>query len=267
MDDFTGTIMNEQDVMGVSGWPSSKDELRGLGCLLEALPNLGYCALPSTCVMQNLSSQALAELPKFLTGFEELPQDRFMNDGGTYRYRRFSRLRLERVDSEWIWEPLSGNSILQTLEDNPLHGGLLRTYPPLTSWTLTSNLLAELVALDRSLACTWDPDLFQGPVAVGIHQVRIVAQQDRLGHPTPEGIHRDSERFTFQHMMARVGVQGGEFRAYDESKCQVYSWLQEESLDSVAFLGTTWHNATPIVCEEGRDIGYRDILLVDFDPL
>jgi hypothetical protein len=100
---------------------------------------------------------------------------------------------------------------------------------------------------------------------VGVHQVRIVARGQSTGLPTPEGIHRDRERFTFQHFMARHNVVGGEFRAYDQQKTLCFAWLQEDCLDTVMFEGTTWHSATPIAARDPHGEGYRDIFLIDFD--
>ena len=189
-----------------------------------------------------------------------------MGDGGRYRFRRFSRFLAKVENAEVGLEHLQGSSILQSIEDNPLNGGVERTFEPLEAEISSSLLLRELIAHDIRVIQTVDSRLFGEPVVVGVHQGRIVALPESLGRPTPEGVHRDAEAYTFQHFWHRDGIQGGEFSAYDENKNQVFRWLQTERLDSVLFTGTTWHSASPISCLGDSERGYRDIFLIDFNP-
>lgn len=218
--------------------------------------------------MADFSPEAAAQIGLVERTFEELVQDIQMGDGGRYRFRRYSRFKMTRKERGSLsLEDLRGNSIHQSLEDNPLNGGVTRTFEPLSQVLVESAFLRELIAQDAELVAALDPDFVSRPVAVGVHQVRIVAVGKAEGKPAPEGVHRDAERFTFQHFWARRSVEGGEFVAYNQEKTESFRWLQRERLDSVLFLGTTWHSATPIVCEAGAESGYRDIFLVDFDPM
>lgn len=229
----------------------------------ECLKQNGYGALPAAQVRAALPPALLSGLDELRSSFSELIQDQFMADGGTYRFRRYSRFRLElgRIT------PLAGHSILQSRDENPLNGGVLRTFAPLQASVAQHPLLHALILHDAGVAGDCCPDLFVGPVQVGVHQVRIVAKGQDFGQPTPEGIHLDGESFTFQHFFQRNNASGGEFRAYDQAKRPLFSWLQEECLDSVVFRGTTWHSATPIKKHPDAIEGHRDIFLIDFDPL
>lgn len=228
--------------------------------------SLGYAPIASDTVKLGLTEEALAQLKFVEQTFENLAQDRQMGDGGCYRFRRYSRFRLV-VDQNLppSLQPLHGSSIHQSIEDNPLNGGVTRTFEPLEPELLSSAFLRELVLQDARVVLDLDAELHTTPVVVGVHQVRIVATVVEAGKPAPEGVHRDAERFTFQHFWDRRSVEGGEFIAYDESKNEVFRWLQTKRLDSVLFRGTTWHSATPIFCRPGFDSGHRDIFLVDFD--
>lgn len=230
---------------------------------VEHLRERGYALLPSHLVRNGLPLSALQELESLQTSFAGLVQDRHMNDGGTYRFRRYSRFRLEMGQLQ----PLEGNSILQSTEDNPLNGGVVRTFAPLSPIIAAHPLLRALIISDAKLACQCQEELAAGPLQVGVHQVRIVAVEGASGLPTPEGIHLDGESFTFQHFLGRHDASGGAFQAYDQDKKLVESWLQQECLDSVVFRGTTWHSATPITCNPGALRGHRDVFLIDFDPL
>jgi hypothetical protein len=234
----------------------------------ESLNRLGLAALDGTTIQKELGREALKGLSSLSDSFSQLVQDSQMGDGGKYRFRRYSRFLAERryPGDRISFSLIAGNAIHQLKRDNPLNGGVTRTYSPLAKETLASPLLKGLMDHDARVLLELDPDFFAGPVTTGVHQVRIVARSEARGLPTPEGIHRDAEAYTFQHFWSKNGVQGGEFRGYDRNKVENFRWLQETPLDSVVFLGTTWHSATPISCKPGLDVGYRDIFLIDFDP-
>ncbi|MFN8610035.1 MAG: 2OG-Fe dioxygenase family protein [Vulcanimicrobiota bacterium] len=215
----------------------------------QRLADQGYCALPADA-WSRPTEPGQAE---FLASYESLCQDQHMADGGTYRFRRYSRLLLRRGQLA----RLEGNSIFQTLEDNPLNGGVKRTFEPILPEILATPFLSALVQQDaRQLALNPESEW-----EVGLHCVRIRATPEQFGQPAPEGIHRDSEDFTVQHVLARHQVQGGVFTAYNEQHQPIFHWLQTRSWDTIFFRGDLWHGVTPVRSQLG---GYRDILLVDF---
>lgn len=219
---------------------------------MKTLEDLGVSARPASQF----------ELPEsegqqqFLELWNNLEADLHMGDHGRYRLRRYGRFCLEG-DS---LQPLDGSSIYQELVDNPLNGGVERTFAPLPSEIQTNPFLNALIRADARLLGL-DPNQSW---AVGVHCVRIVARPAEPGKPTPEGVHRDAEMYTVQHLIERRNVRGGVFSAYDEERRPTFHWLQLHRWDTVFFRGTTWHSATPI---ESDDYGHRDILLIDFDPL
>ncbi len=234
----------------------------------QSLRARGFTTFPAESYRSRLElSGVLHQLSDILQTFDRLAPDRHMGDGGTYRNRAYSRFLLNFEDGVPDLAPLEGHSIFQTLEDNSVNGGVLRTYEPLAPEVGESRFLRALILEDAAHAAVCDPELMRGPVQVGVHQVRIVARTGTLGMPTPEGIHRDSERFTFQHFCRRLNIEGGEFRAYDQNRQLQFAWLQTETLDTVMFEGTTWHSATPVACVDSSWEGYRDIFLIDFDKL
>ncbi len=227
----------------------------------------GFFALPSEQTMESMPlSFAAPAWDDFKASYKRLVQDRFMGDGGRYRYRRYSRFRLEPGGAEIDWRALPDSSIYQERADNPLNGGVTRTFVPLEAEVIANPFFRALLESDLLRARGWLPELFTAPVHLGVHQVRIRVVAGEEGRPTPEGVHRDAERLTVQHLVGREGITGGEFRVHDRTEAVAFSWLQLQPMDSIAFLGTTWHSATPIQCRDGEVEGYRDILLVDFDP-
>lgn len=214
------------------------------------LERAGWSAVPAT---QWGIPQAVGE-EQLVASWDALVQDQHMADGGCYRFRRYSRLCWR----DGTLGPLSGNSIYQELVDNPLNGGVQRTFAPLLPEVLDNPFLQAVILEDaRALG-------LRGDWQVGVHCVRILARPARPGLPTPEGVHRDAETYTVQHLIARKHVRGGVFTGYDEARQPVFHWLQLRRWDTLYFQGKLWHSATPI---ESETDGYRDILLIDFVPL
>lgn len=220
----------------------------------------GYAALAAG----SLSLAPALEEPRrrFVEEWENLCEDRFMGDGGRYRQRRYGRFLLEAASGALQF--LEGTSIYQSLEDNPLNGGVLRTFEQLTPEFRSNPFLLALVAFDYANLPLGPED--PGRWTVGVHQIRITAQPREVAKPSPEGIHIDAERFTVQHLVGRHNVTGGLFSAYDQQRSPVFEWLQHDQFDSVYFTGETLHGASPIRSSDGRNPGCRDILLIDFDP-
>lgn len=232
----------------------------------QSVKREGYGCFSASVMRLFLGPAAIEQLPQVLESFQSLGLDPHMGDGGTYRLRAYNRYRVPSLAAPLRAHLLDDHSIFQAAEDNRVNGGVRRTFAPLADDIASGPFLQALVENAATQATNYDPSLRSGPFVVGVHQVRIVARSEVPGLPTPEGIHRDRERFTFQHFMARRGIEGGEFRAHNESKEVVFSWLQEDCLDTVMFEGTTWHSATPIQCAATGVEGYRDIFLVDVDP-
>lgn len=226
----------------------------------QDLKSKGFSALPSSSWSWpdhlKTSADQLAE------SWSRLEADQFMGDGGKYRFRRYSRFEFHRSGT---LIPASGNSIHQLREHNPLNGGVTRTYAPLEPEILNSPALEFLIRHDiKQLGLEENPTAQRW--VVGIHQVRILAELDSVGLPTPEGVHIDAETYTVQHLLDRQNIRGGVFSAYDSQKQPVFHWLQLNRWDSVFFTGSTWHSATPLQLLPNQARGHRDILLIDFDP-
>jgi len=244
----------------VKGRSASSVEAETVDNVAQQLLERGYAALSADELQ--LPSELESSRQALLTSWDGLCQDAFMGDGGTYRFRRYGRFRLRPQDG--ALEPLEGSSIFQSLEDNPLNGGVVRTFAPLLPETAANPFLHYLIRFDFA-RLPIEPAQTDSWV-VGVHQLRILARPGEVGHPTPEGIHIDGEAFTVQHLIARHNIEGGVFRAYDAERRPIYEWLQTRAFDSLFFTGRLLHDATPVTCREPHEPGRREILLIDFDP-
>jgi hypothetical protein len=88
------------------------------------------------------------------------------------------------------------------------------------------------------------------------------------GNPTPEGIHRDDEYYTSQHLISRHNIGGGINYFYGNGREPTGDpqavWTQKSYFDSYYFDCSLWHSVSPIVSGERDGGGHRDVLLIDF---
>ena len=166
----------------------------------------GYAVIDARSVAQ-LAGVELAELDALQPGWDALPPDVHLKDGGKYRRRRHSSFVAERGSLRQVphrahWQPV---------EYNALHGGMERWFEPMEPDTAGApawnRLLLALATVGSGL---------KGERAwfVEAHQFRIDTT-DGIGRPTPEGAHRDGVDVVAVFLVAREGIKGGETRVFD----------------------------------------------------
>ena len=203
----------------------------------------------------------------FINDWNTLELDLHMADNGSYRLRRYGVFNLDQRTLNLTYQ--SDNTFYQSLETNPVNGGFKRGFAQLLDTTIENHFLHALIRMDfRSL-----PNSITSKDAswkIGVHQIKIRSFPGNPGLPTPEGIHRDNEAFTVQHLIHRHNVALGENLFYGRSKVPskmaMISWLQEDFFDSYYFDKSVWHSVSPIESLDGINEGFRDLLLLDFVP-
>jgi hypothetical protein len=200
----------------------------------------------------------------FRQDWKHLEPDPYMADGGKYRFRRYGLFRLSAASGHLSHIPSA--SFYQSININPLNGGEHRHFAPLAADTVKNPFLHELMQFDlaqltsnRHIGEDW---------LIGVHQIRIIATTGVQGNPTPEGIHRDDETYTSQHLIARHNISGGINYFYGSgpkpTKGPQAVWKQESYFDSYYFDRSLWHSVSPITCGIRNDDGHRDVILIDF---
>jgi hypothetical protein len=220
-----------------------------LGAVLQ---QQGYAVLDADSVAQ-LAGVALPVLLSWCAGWDNLPPDNYLRDGGRYRRRRHSCF-VVRADAV---EQVAHRSHWQPLEYNALHGGLERHFEP-----MDAQLLAQP---EWPLLLAWLGRVCSGlkgarPWFVEAHQFRIDTT-DGIGRPTPEGAHRDGVDLVAVFMVARSGVKGGETRVFDAQGPDGQRFTLEQRW-SVLLLddARVIHESTPI---QPLQVGaHRDTLVV-----
>ena len=219
----------------------------------------GY-ALLSPEGVSDWTGCSTAQLQALATGWDDLPPDEYLKDGGRYRRRRHSCFT---VDAGQV-QPVPHRAHWQPVQYNALHGGMQRWFAPMLANTVHqpawSALLAALARSSDALFA--QPDLPNGHPrwCVEAHQFRIDTT-DGIGRPTPEGAHRDGVDLGAVFLIAREGIKGGETRVFESAGPNGQRFTLTEPW-SVLLLddARVVHESTPILpLQQG---GHRDTLVV-----
>ncbi len=197
----------------------------------------------------------LSALESLKAGWDDLPLDNFLKDGGRYRRRRHSCFVVEQDTVTQILH----RAHYQPLEYNALHGGMLRLFAPIENYTVAQPVWSELL---RSIASVCSALKGERPWYVEAHQFRIDTRNG-IGRPTPEGAHRDGVDFVAILLVAREHVIGGESRIFEAEGRHGQRFTLSEPwtlllLDDQRVI----HESTPI--QPTAEGGLRDTLVLTF---
>jgi hypothetical protein len=201
------------------------------------------------------------EWQRFVDSWDRLVQDKYMQDGGSYRYRRYSALKYIAKDQKLILKPHS--FYMQSKYVNKLNGGIKRFFDPVETDMLNNpflnNLLQWLIQnLEkiRNYKIDWD---------IRLHPYRILANEKAVGQPTPEELHRDGVDFVMTLMIKRNNIKGGETIITNNDRKIISKMMLQEPMDMlIADDRKTMHEVTAITRENLVMQGHRDVLVVAF---
>lgn len=193
--------------------------------------------------------------------YAELPVDEFLPGNAKYRFRRYDSFWFDPVTGELCIQP--HRDYFQDTDINAITGGIMRKFAPLTHDIATNPFLHELVRFDF-LQFPMSNDMRMGTWQVDVHLMRVVAQRDMKGQPSPEGVHRDGGEFVTVHIAEIENVEGGKVSIYDDDRQQLTSFTLTDVMDSYLFRDEVlWHGVMPITPKDG-DHGIRSILTFDY---
>ncbi len=173
---------------------------------VEVLRTQGYALLSPADVLAIAQCQP-AELEALKAGWDDLPPDNFLKDGGRYRRRRHSSFVVEEATVRQV----PHRAHYQPVEYNALHGGMHRMFEPVKAEDVQRPVWSRLM-LAIGKVCSQAKKT--QPWFVEAHQFRIDTT-DGIGRPTPEGAHRDGVDFVAILLVDRVNVKGGESRIFE----------------------------------------------------
>lgn len=222
----------------------------------SALKSTGFALLSPATVAEWLAAQP-DELAALHAGWDHLPADAYLKDGGRYRSRRHSCFVVENEGVQQVphrahWQPL---------EYNALHGGMQRWFEPMEPATVALPVWNRLlVRLGETASHLRGGQAWR----VEAHVFRIDTT-DGIGRPTPEGAHRDGVDLVAVFMVARQGIKGGESRVFEAAGPSGQRFTLREPwslllLDDARVI----HESTPIQPVDSDALGWRDTLVVTY---
>ena len=210
-----------------------------------------------------LSESGRSSLQSLSESWNDLPLDSYMPDGATYRERRYGRFYFTPDLREPVRLPNA--PFTQSEHINSYAGGLERWFDPLAEQTFANEFLLRLIVFNFSILPI-PSELLDGPWEISCQQVRICAQAERPGKPTPEGLHRDGFNFFTLHLIDRHSVRGGSSLICTDDGRTLAEFVLEQPLDSIFVEDDrVLHGVTPIELDNDFECGVRDVLIVNYD--
>lgn len=211
-------------------------------------------------LLSGIAAVPIGNDPVFLDSWNRLEQDQYMADGGRYRKRRHATYAISGAGQRAQLMPYQPH--YQTVDYNPLNGGVARYFAPILDDLHQSVTLAALLefgsAVFRQITGNhqWHIEL---------HQFRIEARDGKMGRPTPEGVHRDGVDFVIVVMIRRVNIDSGATTIYDLDNHLVGEFTLREPFDMVLVNDRrVYHGVTPITQLDPKAEAYRDVLVITF---
>lgn len=229
--------------------------------LLAAMAQSGFAVVEGSAMREILEPFGpLSDWDAFSQSWEHLELDPYMADGGRYRRRRhavYSATRSGPIRRD------AHQPHYQSVDYNPLHGGIERWFEPIADDIANGATLATILACCRSLFSALAPDILGWRIET--HQFRIEARAQEAGRPTPEGLHRDGVDYVLVLMVRRRNIASGVTGIHALDGQSLGSFTLTEPLDA-AFVDDrrVAHGVTPVQPLDPSAPAHRDVLVVTF---
>jgi hypothetical protein len=227
----------------------------------EPIQRDGFAFLAAPAMAALLGAPGgLPDWARFAASWNDLPLDTHLPDGHRYRRRRHATLSARAGEAAFRVEPHQPH--YQSLDYNPLVGGIERWFEPIRPEVVASAPFAAVarfcLALFGSLrpATDWH---------IECHQFRIEARAAAAGLPTPEGSHRDGVDYVLVLLVDRVNIESGTTTVHDLDGRPLGSFTLSEPLDAALVDDArVKHGVTPVRPADSARPAYRDVLVVTF---
>lgn len=229
--------------------------------LQESIQGDGYAFVHGTAMRELLKPcGSLADWPAFAESWNHLELDTYMADGGRYRRRRHA---VYAAAGESAIERQAHQAHFQTLEYNPLHGGIARWFEPIAPEVGDGASLHTILAFCRTLFGSLAPTIRDWRIEV--HQFRIEARTGEQGRPTPEGLHRDGVDFVLVLLVNRRNIASGMTTIHTLEGRRLGHFTLTDPLDAALVDDTrVAHGVTPVEAVDPGQPACRDVLVATF---
>lgn len=228
--------------------------------ILESIRQHGHVLVPAFSMHALLEAQGgLTDWAVFADSWNGLQVDPHMADKGRYRRRRHAVYAVDDA-GEILRQPHQPH--YQSLDYNPLHGGIERWFEPIEPVISNSHSLRTILDLCHRLFGQLAP---VKKWHIEVHQFRIEATRDMQGLPTPEGMHRDGVDYVLVLLIRRQNVASGTTLIHAPDGQSLGSFTLTEPFDATLIDDArVAHGVTPVVPLDPAQPAYRDVLVVTF---
>jgi len=206
------------------------------------------------------SAGGFPDWDEFCASWGDLALDQYMADGGRYRRRRHAVFRCEAAGAI-VRQPHQPH--YQSLDYNPLNGGIERWFEPIDDAMGRSASLTTVLAFCRRCFSR----LSQGVSTwhIEVHQFRIEARPGMQGLPTPEGMHRDGVDHVLVLLIRRENIAQGTTTVHDLDGGLLGSFTLMQPFDAALVDDRrVLHGVTPVEPLDASSPAFRDVLVVTF---
>ena len=152
---------------------------------------------------------------------------------------------------------------LQTLEYNPMHGGIERWFEPIAEPVGAGDSLLTILGFCRALFDALAPA--QPEWRIEVHQFRIEARRGEQGRPTPEGLHRDGVDYVLVLLVDRRNIARGVTTIHSTAGQALGHFTLTDPFDAALVDDSrVAHGVTPVEPIDPTQPAYRDVLVVTF---
>jgi hypothetical protein len=203
---------------------------------------------------------SLSDWEAFAASWNRLELDTYMADGGRYRRRRHATFAVAASG------PITRNAHrphYQSLDYNPLHGGIERWFEPIEDAIGSGASLRTILEFCRSSFGRLAPDTAAWHVEV--HQFRIEARPAESGRPTPEGLHRDGVDYVLVLLVNRENIASGVTTIHAAGGEMLGQFTLTHPFDAALVDDVrVAHGVTPVEPIDPGRPAHRDVLVVTF---
>ena len=227
----------------------------------DSISREGFAFVPAAEMRALLGpSEALADWTAFAASWNDLELDTHLPDGHRYRRRRHATLAARAGEAHFRTEAHQPH--YQSLEYNPLAGGIERWFAPMRAEILAGATFRAVLEFCMGLFGSLAPGR---DWHVECHQFRIEARPGAAGLPTPEGVHRDGVDYVLVMLVNRVNIESGTTTVHDARGLLLGSFTLSAAFDSALVDDNrVRHGVTAVHPVDASIPAYRDVLVVTF---
>lgn len=238
-----------------------EDSLPATENLRNALITRGFAFLRAPGMRSLLQlAGPLDDWEAFSESWNDLELDRYMADGGRYRRRRHAVFTVETGQAPQR-EPHQPH--YQSLDYNPVNGGIARWFEPIRETVAESRSLGTVLRFCQQFFGQLAPSIRRWRVE--LHQFRIEAREGEGGQPTPEGMHRDGVDYVLVLLIRRSNIASGTTGILNLNGDELGSFTLTEPFDAALVDDArVFHGVTAVQALDAALPAYRDVLVVTF---